>query len=163
MSNGRSVGVIAASVLAIVGVAVVIVLVAGRREPKAFEPGTPEAALQAYLVAWDAGDLEAAYASLSSAAQRQITFEDYERAARQWRSQQATGVDRLVLFDRSAGNAERMTVYLIVEETYGDQFGGGPYRSERQVDLVREDGAWRTAEPLVWLDPADYYSTFKEP
>lgn len=156
MSNGRTVGVIVASVLAIVALAVVIVSLVGRA-PKTFEPGSPEAALQAYLVAWDDGDLETAYSSFSAAAHRDLSFADYQRAARTWRSQQTSDIRRLLLIDRSTGNAERVTVYLILEETYGKNLEASSYRSQREVSLVREEGAWRLADPLVWLDPADNY------
>jgi hypothetical protein len=159
VSNRRSVGVVVGSILAVVALTVVIVVFAGSREPKSFAAGTPEAALEGYLEAWNAGDLAAAYAAFSSSAQQELPFSDFERAARDWRSGQAS-VDRLVFFDRSTGDAERVTVYLIVEETYGEGFGAGSYRSEREVAMIREAGAWRIANPLVWLEPAEHLVKF---
>ena len=158
MSNGRTVGAIVGTILGIVALAVIIVGLAGR-EPKTFEPGSPEAALQAYLVAWDEGDLEAAYSSFSAAARRGLSFEAYQRAARTWHAQQSSDTRRLLLIDRSTGNAERATVYLILEETYRRDLSASSYRSQREVSLIREEGAWRIADPLVWLDPADYYKS----
>jgi hypothetical protein len=157
VSTGRSVGVVVGSILAVVALTVVIVVLAGSREPTSFAAGTPEAALQAYLVAWDAGDLETAYAAFSSSAQGELPFSDWERAARNWRSGQAS-VDRLAFIDRSTGDSERVTVHLIVEETYGEGFGAGSYRSTREVEMIREDGAWRIANPLVWLEPAEHFA-----
>jgi len=161
VSNGRSVGVVVGSILAVVALTVVIVVLAGSRGPKSFAAGTPEAELQAYLVAWDAGDLQTAYGAFSSSAQRGLPFSDFERAARNWRSGQAS-VDRLVLIDRSTGDTDRVTVFLIVEETYGEGFGAGSYRSTREVEMIREDGAWRIANSLVWLEPAEHFG-FEEP
>lgn len=157
MSNSRSIGIIVASVVALIGLAVVVVLLAGRRGPEAYPIGSPEAALQAYLVAWDDGDVKAAYAALSRDAHRSMSFGDYQRAARQWRSGQSPQSTRTVLIDRTEGGGDRRVIYLIVEETYGNGLEQGSYRSERQVELVREDGAWRMSQPLVWLDPAEAY------
>ena len=53
MTSGRSVLVIAAGILGIVVLGAVVVLLAEGREPQSYEPGTPEAAMQAYLAAWD--------------------------------------------------------------------------------------------------------------
>jgi hypothetical protein len=161
VSNGRSVGVVVGSILAVVSLTVVIVVLAGSREPKSFAAGTPEAALQGYLVAWDDGNFEAAYAAFSSSAQRELPFGDFERAARDWRSGQAS-VDRLAFIDRSTGDSKRVTVFLIVEERYGEGFGAGSYRSAREVEMIREDGVWRIANPLVWLEPAEHFA-FEEP
>ena len=61
MTSGRSVLLIAAGIVGIVVLGVVIVLLAEGREPQAYEPGTPEAAMQAYLAAWDNDDASAAY------------------------------------------------------------------------------------------------------
>ena len=67
MTSGRSVLVIAAGILGIVVLGAVVVLLAEGREPQSYEPGTPEAAMQAYLAAWDNDDPSAAYDVLSNA------------------------------------------------------------------------------------------------
>jgi hypothetical protein len=46
---------------------------------------------------------------------------------------------------------------LTVEEFYGEDIGGGSYRSERQVRIVRESDGWHIDELLVWLDPAPFF------
>ncbi|MCI0345829.1 MAG: hypothetical protein L0221_10365 [Chloroflexi bacterium] len=159
MSNGRSVGVIAGSIVGLVAVAVVIVLLAERRGPPQFAPGSPEATLQAYLEAWDAGDLQAAYGTFSTVARSRLSLEEYRVAASDWRTGQGGGdVVNVVLIDRSAIDGSRATVFVIVETSYGNGLELNSYRSERDVLLTLEDGTWRIADPLVWLDPIAYYS-----
>ena len=45
---------------------------------------------------------------------------------------------------------------ITVEEFYADGLGGSTNRYDHEIHLVREDGAWYIAEPLVWLEPAPY-------
>ena len=59
-----------------------------------------------------------------------------------------------MLFERTTGGGDAVTVSLTVEEFSGDGLNGSTYRSSRDIRLVRENGAWRIDEPLVWLDPA---------
>ena len=161
VSGSRSVVAVVAGVLGLIALAIVIVVVAGGRQPRTFPASSPEAALQAYLTAWDAGNYEASYAAFSSGAQQRMSFEEYERYAGDYRFNTSPGTQRLVVIDRTSADGDHMTVHLIVEETYGDGFGGGgPYRSERAVQMVNEDGAWRLADPLVWLEPAEHFKTF---
>ena len=156
MSNGRSVGVIAASIVGLVAVAVVIVLLAERRAPQDFAPGTPEATIQAYLKAWDSGDFETAYAQFSNVARAQLSLQRFENASNDWRANRGDA-STAVLIGRSNVNGTGATVTVIVETSYGDGLANNTYREERELLLVLEDGAWRLARALVWLDPADNY------
>ena len=45
---------------------------------------------------------------------------------------------------------------ITVEEFYEDGLGGSTNRYDREIHLVREDGAWYIDEPLVWLESAPY-------
>lgn len=158
VSSGRTVGVIVGSVLVLVAASVAVVLLAGPRAPQTFPSDAPEAALQAYLKAWEARDDRAAYEAFSEDARRTTPFGRFQRSAQQWRAAQSPGLSRAVFFDRSDVRSERATIHLIVEERYGDGPWDGGYESTRDIDMVREDGAWRIAVPLVWLEPAEFWA-----
>ena len=157
MSNGRSVGVIAGSIVGLVAVAVVIVLLADRQAPQTFAPGSPEATIQTYMKAWDKGDLEAAYAQFTTAARSQMSLERFEAASSRWRASRHGDTTELVLIERSEIDGSRATVFVIVETSYGGGLENNTYRTEREVQLSLEDGAWRITDPLVWIEPADVY------
>lgn len=162
MSNGRSIGLIAGSIVALVVVAVVIVMLADRRQPQQFAAGSPEATVQTYLRAWDDGDLETAYSSFSEAARRRITLDDYVATSRFWRESRGGDVREAVYIDRSTIDGSRATIYLVVETTYGSGLEVNTYRSQREISLELEDGAWRIAEALVFLDLARDYMVNEE-
>lgn len=158
MSNGRSVGVIAASIVGLVAIAIVVVLLADRRAPQDFPAGSPEAAIQGYLQAFEDRKLEAAYDHFSAAAQQRMTLAKFEEAASQWRASQGPDVTHAVFIAGSSIDGTESTVELIVETTYAGGLENNIYREERSAQLTLEDGTWRFADPLVWLDPIDYYS-----
>ena len=157
MSNGRSVGVIAASIVGLVAVAVVIVLLADRRAPQDFPPDSPEAAIQAYLRAFEDRELETAYDHFSAAAQQRMTFAEFESGESQWRAGQGTEVTHVALIANSTVEGTEATIELIVETTYDGGLENNTYRDEREVLMTLEDGAWRFVDPLIWLDPFDHY------
>jgi hypothetical protein len=158
MSNTRTLAFIAGGIVALVLVSVVVVLLAGGRQRQEFAAGTPEAALQAYLDAWEEGDAEATWAFFSAEVQEEYTLEDYERAVSDYNLYQYPegGPSRGVYIEGVDGSGERATVQLTVEEHYGDGLNTNSYRSPRAVRMVREGGAWKLADPLIWLDPADF-------
>jgi hypothetical protein len=110
VSNGRSIGLIAGSIGALVVVAIVIVLLADRRQPQQFAVGSPEATVQTYLQAWDEGDLETAYSTFTQAARRRITLDDYAAASRFWRQSRGGDIREAVYIDRSTIDGSRATI-----------------------------------------------------
>lgn len=143
--------------LGVVGLAVItilVVLLAGDREIADFPSDSPEATLQRYLVAYDAGDLDAAHEFFSAEVRQRMDRAAYQRAVDIQGHGFSTDGSRSVLFDRTDGAGDRVELHLIVEEFYGDGLDGETYRSPRDIRLVREDGEWRIDQPLVWLDPA---------
>jgi hypothetical protein len=133
--------------------AVVAVGLSAARDPDQFPADSPQAALQAYLQAFDDEEYEAAYASFSADVQRQMSLEDFERAATDYR-QYATE-SRGVLYDGvETDGGERATLRLTVEVSYGDVLFADRYSYPTEVRMVREDGAWRIDQALVHLDPA---------
>ena len=153
-SSNRSLIAIGAGVVALAVVTIVVVLLLGDRQTEEFAADTPEGALQRYLAAYDAGDLEAAHAFFSADVRERMDMEAYQRAVDAWGEGYGPGGSRSALFDRTDGSGDRVQVHLIVEEFYGDGLSGDTYRSPREIRLVRESGQWRIDEPLVWLDPA---------
>ena len=151
MTSGRSVLVIAAGILGIVVLGAVVVLLAEGREPQAYEPGTPEAAMQAYLAAWDNDDPSAAYDVLSNSIKATVWREDYIAQSGAFGEVDS---NRATFIDRVEGDETQVTVFLTVEEYYGDGLGES-YSSQRTVRMVHEDG-WKIDEPLVGLEPAAF-------
>lgn len=141
--------------LATVAVLAVIAIAAfGSRDPAALPEGSPEQAMQRYLAAFEDRDYEAAYGWFSAAVRDELTVTEYERSVREFAAYERPS--RRILTERSTIDGDRAVVVLIVEEFYDDvgPFGGGEIaRSTREIRLVQEDGAWRIADPLVWLDP----------
>lgn len=151
-SNSRSLLYVALGVVALAVVTIVVVLLAGGREAAEFPADSPEATLQAYLAAYEEGDLDAAHAYFSADVRRQMDRQAYQQAVDSWGV--GTEPHRTVLFDSTTGTGDRVQLHLIVEEFYGDGLSGDTYRSPRDVRLVREDGKWRIDQALIWLDPA---------
>ncbi len=156
-SNGRSLLYVALGVVALAVVTIVVVLLAGGREAAQFPADSPEATLQAYLAAYEEGDLDAAHAFFSAEVREQMDRGAYQRAVDSWGFDAEP--DRTVLFDSTTGTGDRVQLHLVVEEFYGDGLSGDTYRSPREVRLVREDGEWRIDQALVWLDHAPIEAT----
>lgn len=160
MSNTRTLAFIAGGIVALVLVSVAVVLLAGGRQRQEFPVGSPEAAVQAYLDAWEEGDATALWEFFSTEVQEEYSFEDYERAVSDYFVYQYPdgGPSRSVFIDRVDGSGDRVTVQLTVEEYYGDGLNTSSYRSPRAVRMVREEDGWKLADALIWLDPAEFLS-----
>lgn len=158
MSSGRSVLVIAAGILGIVVLGSVVVLLAEGREPQTYDKGTPEAAMQAYLAAWDNDDPGAAWDLLSASIQSTITREDYIAQSDAFGYKNP---NRAIFIDSVDGDDTRVTVFLTVEEQYGDGVGE-TFSTQRTVRMVNEDG-WRIDELLVGVDPAPFPAVPDQP
>ncbi|MGH2483830.1 MAG: hypothetical protein ACRDE9_05190 [Candidatus Limnocylindria bacterium] len=135
--------------------AVVAVGISAARDPDQFPADSPQAALQAYLQAFEDEDYEAAYASFSADVQRQMSLEDFQRSAIDYHLYATES--RRVLYDGidqvETDGDERATLRLTVEVSYGDVLFADRYAYPTEVRMVREDGAWRIDQALVHLDP----------
>lgn len=149
----RSVLVAGLAIVALVAIAV-IVAVALPDEPATYPAGSPEAAFQVYYQAWERGDGEAAYASLSSDVKGDITSAEYRRrdSEQSWQRDE----DRRVVLLRSEITGDRAVLDLRVDQFHEGGLGGDRYSYDRSVRLVREDGVWLIDEPLVGIEPVGY-------
>jgi hypothetical protein len=119
-------------------------------QPTAVAPGSPEATLQAYLVASDAHDWEAAYAMFSADVRRATPLSQYRRMASdvaQWDT-----ADRRVVLDRVEPNGDVALLHLRVETFSQGALSADRYSSPREIRLVKESGAWQIDELLVGTD-----------
>jgi hypothetical protein len=158
MTSTRSVLVIAGGILAVVLLAVVVVLLAEGREPPSYDPGTPEAAMQAYLAAWENDDPRGAYAFFSRAVQSAISEEEYVAGFDAFGQ---VGTNRAAFIDSVKGDESQVTIFLTVEEYYGDG-PGESYTTQRSVRMINEDG-WKIDEPLNGLEPSAFPEFPPEP
>jgi hypothetical protein len=135
--------------IVLVVVAVAAIVIVGAREDKEYAAGSPEAAFQAYVRAWDAGDTDAAWAMLTDEAQVRGSRSDF-RAANSWRENQA----QRIWIDQRQGTDERAVLHLTIESIHDEGlFGSGRDQDESRVTMVREDGDWKIATPLVGYYP----------
>jgi hypothetical protein len=161
MSHTRTLAFIVGGIVALVLVSVAVVLLAGARQRQEFAEGSPEAAMQAYLEAWEEGDPATLWAFFSTEVKEEYSFGDYERAVDDYFVYQYPdgGPSRSVFIDGVDGSGDRVTVRLTVEEYYGgDGLNTSSYRSPRAVRMVSEEDGWKLADPLIWLDPAEFLS-----
>ena len=155
MGGQRGLLAIVAGIVVLVVVTVVVVLVAGARPPRVYPVGSPEAALQAFLAASEAGDSETAYESFSQAIRGQTSLAEYRRMTAQYRTwnQPPNGPSRRAFIDRTTISGDRATLDLTIEETYVSGLSTSRNRHGREVTMARESGAWRLDQLLVGLDP----------
>jgi hypothetical protein len=156
-SPDRSLLYIGLGIVAIAIAAVVAVVLLANRAPASYPAGSPEAAFQGYLQAFERGDYAASYASFSKAIRDSTSESEYRTAVGQYGIYDGVQGSR-VLFDRTSGSGDRVVLHLIVEQySGGGPFGGGEvYRSSRQISMVREDGTWKIDQALVWVDPGPF-------
>ena len=150
----RSLLLIAGGVAALVIVTIVTVLLAGDRGAVEFDEDAPEGALQRYLAAFDEGDLDSAYGYFSSDVRAHMDRDAYERTVRMYDPGIDTQRTRRALLDGRLGEGDSIRLMITVEERYGEGLGASSNQYQREVRMVREAGAWRIDEPLVWLEPA---------
>lgn len=151
----RHVILLAVAVAAVAGLALLLVVAASRPVTQ-FAADSPEGAFQAYLVAWDARDLDAAYATFSERVQGSLSPDEYRMIA----SGYDGGGERRVVLLASAVHDDRATLDLRIDELGGGGLFGGQsvYSSTITVDLVRENGSWRLDTPFASLEPVYWYA-----
>lgn len=154
MTSTRGITYIAAGILGLVIVAAVIVLLAGARTPTVFPAGSPQAALQAYLAAWEQRDVEAAYGFFSTEVKANTSQEEYRRAVDGFGD--VSPGDEAVFIDAAEGTGDRTTLHLTIEHYYGGGPGSEVFRDTRTARMVREADGWKIDEPLIGVDPIPF-------
>lgn len=126
----------------IVAVAVGAMLTIDQQDAE-YPAGSPEAAFQAYLRAWESGDADLAWAALSSRAQEQIPLDRFRSAnAHQPDDAHSIWIDDVIRHD------ERVVLLLAIESLSED----GLLRRDRErasarMTLVRENDDWKIDSP----------------
>jgi hypothetical protein len=140
----RTILAIGGGILALVGAAVIIVLVFGSPDPEEFPPDSPEGTVQRYLRAVHDGDADTARAMLSERAEREMPAESFERG---YYCPSSTSTGRRVRIARVDRGEQRSTVYLSIQRTSGSGLSFNRSTYEQSVRLVREDGVWKIDDP----------------
>jgi hypothetical protein len=145
VGGGRGLLAIVVGIVVLLAGTVAAVLVAGNRPPRDYPGGSPEAALQTYLRAWEARDLEAAWSSFSVAARTGVTLEEYRSQVQDYGmwAQPPGGPSRRVYVDRSTVTGDRAELELTVEETWVQGLSVVRNRTGQALTMIREDGQWR--------------------
>jgi hypothetical protein len=162
MTRTRSVLYIGIGVLAVAALGAAVVLLAEGRRPASFEPGTPQAAMQEYLAAWQDDDYEAAYRSFSDEIRADTSLEEYESQLRNFGDPYGPESDVAVYIDKAEGDDAQVTLYLTVEQYYGDGgLGGGSYRSQHTVRMIHQADGWKIDEPLIGVEQIPFEETLE--
>jgi len=136
------VGVLA--LLALVVLASVALFVLVIRQDAEYGADSAEAALQRYVEAWEAGDVETAYGALSSRAQERLSLSAFKDA---WSRTEGSAVRVWIDERRDAG--DRVVLGLTVELSHGGLLRPDRERYRPRVTLVREGDAWKIDTPLL--------------
>jgi hypothetical protein len=138
------------ALLALAVVAVAVVLLGGRASPATYPAGSPEAAYQAYLAAFDDPDPAIAYASLSRGVRARWPYDEYlmARDSASWQMQQ----DHRTWIDRVERSGDRATLHLTFEFSSGSGLNTSTWSDHREVRMVLEDGEWRIDQRLAGFD-----------
>jgi hypothetical protein len=149
----RAVLVVGGAIVALIALALVVVL-AVPKGPTAYDPGSPEAAFQAFYQAFEAGDVEGAYGLLASDVTDQLSLVVYRRLDSEQAWQRSE--DRRVVLLSSDRTGDRTNLRLRIDQFSGGGLGSNRSSYERTVRLVLEDGAWRIDEPIVGIENVAY-------
>ena len=150
--SNRLLVIVGLAIAAVVVVALTLVFLLPRSEPS-YPPGSPEAAFQAYLAAFDAGDIEAAYAAFSPRVRARWTYDAYVREA-DMSGSYAGG--RRVYIDRVVRiGDEQATLHLTIEWMSGAGLTTSRrYERDVRIRMVSVDGTWYVDQALIGTQQA---------
>src|SRR5688572_226679 len=145
--------VVLGAIVALIGVALVLVL-AVPKAPTSYEPGSPEAAFQAFYRAFQDGDLEGAHGLFSSSVKGQLTLAEYRSvsAEHDWQRHE----ERRVVLAGTDVKGDRADLHLRIDQFSGGGLGAARNSYERTVRIVRESGVWLIDEPIVGVENVTY-------
>lgn len=141
--------VVVGAIVALIALAMVLVL-AVPKDPTTYDPGSPEAAFQAFFQAYEVGDVDGAHALLSSSMKQQLTLAEYRRldAEHGWQRDE----DRRVVLLRTDITGDRASLHLRIDQFSGGGLGAARNSQERTIRLVHENEAWFIDEPIVGVE-----------
>ncbi len=156
----RAALVVGGAIVALIVLALAVVL-AVPKGPTAYDPGSPEAVFQTFYQAYEAGEVEGAYALLSSGVKDQMTLAEYRRldAGQAWQRDH----DRRVVLLGADPTGDRANLLLRIDQFSQGGLGGNRYSYERTIRLVREGGMWLIDEPIVGIESVAYGYRGPEP
>ncbi len=159
----RFVALVGALLVALILVTAFVVLLVERRGPPHYPPDSPEAAIVVYVDALRAGDTERVRTMLSTRARQELErrerLEAYYDFEAELRGASESLREARIRIDRVQHRDGRVTATLTIERTASDiqpgfpfpSVGGGTFRYQRTLSLVREDGAWKVDELAFYL------------
>jgi hypothetical protein len=146
----RSIAIIAGLVVILVAAAVAAVLTLGNRPPAEYPPDSPQAAFIGYVRAFEARDPETAYSYFSQKVKRTMTFEQFTDPKEYGRPLPIRERNTRLRIDRVEVTGDRATLWLTTEYFTGSGLSADRYTVTEELQLVREDGAWKIDERLGW-------------
>ncbi len=146
--------VVVVAIVAVIAIALILVL-AVPQDTTTYDPGSPEAAFQTFYRAFEAGDLDGAYALFSREVKARLTLPEY----RQLEGEQGWQRDedqRVVLLGTDV-TGDRASLRLRIDAFYeGGGLSASRHSQERTVRLVRQDGAWLIDDPIMGVESLTY-------
>ncbi len=153
MGGQRGFLAVVAGIVALLILTVGVVLVQGEQPAASFGPDSPEAAVQAYLVAWDAGDDRTAWAAFSAQVQAETPLDSYTEQAQTLRVKGfAPDGSRRVFINSAKVSGERAVVSVTIETTAVRGMNVDRFRQTTTIPMVRADGAWKVDQLLMGTD-----------
>jgi hypothetical protein len=137
------------ALVALAVIAMVVVILGGRAGPAAYPTGSPEAAFQSYLQAFDDGDTAAAYAALSTRAKASWPYDQYLQDLDTFGKWQP---ERQVWIDSVERDGARATLHLTVEYRSGSGLSTSTWTDTQDIRLTLEEDGWRVDQRIVGLE-----------
>jgi hypothetical protein len=139
---------VATAAVALIAMAALAILLIDSGEDAVYEPGSPEAAVQAYAAAWDAGDADAAWALLTPQARARLTRLEI-RSAMSWDEDAPSRI----WIEQRRDLDDRVVLTLGVERTWDGLLGPDRDTHSLRLTLVELDDAWRIDTPVMGFHP----------
>jgi hypothetical protein len=141
--------------VALIGLGILAVQLAGRNQPaRAADPASPVGVVESYLEALRAGDTDRAYSYLSRSAQGSIPRDRYLERFPRFNPPSETSTRMLIEPSSVEGDTATVKVTVSRFNSGGAPFSTNTYHQDYTIRLIREDGAWKIAQPV---EPYAFY------
>ena len=162
-ASSRWLAGVALAIVILAGVSVIIALLERRGEPSMLPDGTPEGAVQRYLLAVENGESDAAYGYLSPGTQETCDSQEFRESLRRFsddglnrrisggRSISSGFSDsedlRVTLVDTREVEGRTEVLVLITRFRVSPPFGADEYSHQESFVLEQTGGRWAFVEP----------------